>query len=227
MQALRRNHEADMSDSLPSKEQFFEWQWREAQHKFALVLINPNGSEYVLALCDRVVEVRNSLEPKPAASKELAKALQYALDYAAGRVGCVQHWKFVAEEALAKFARASAEPRTEWGGPTHICKNGKEQINRKENCHHCSEITYRAVDIAGDLFNVLEPVAKEIARLRTAPPPPVEHLRDALVHAVSVIQTWHNMGVPKAQRSELWDIYWKSAPEMVAIRNALTKEAGQ
>jgi hypothetical protein len=61
------------------------------------------------------------------------------------------------------------------------------------------------------------------AQVRAAPPPPVEHLRDALVHAVSVIQTWHNMSIPKAQRSELWDTYWKSAPEMVAIRNALTK----
>jgi hypothetical protein len=50
-----------------------------------------------------------------------------------------------------------------------------------------------------------------------------DQMRTALVHAVSVIQTWHNMSIPKAQRSELWDTYWKSAPEMVAIRNALTK----
>ena len=51
-----------------------------------------------------------------------------------------------------------------------------------------------------------------------------ERLRAALVKAVEVIQTWHNMGVPEKQRSELWDIYWRNAPELKQIREALTDE---
>jgi hypothetical protein len=50
----------------------------------------------------------------------------------------------------------------------------------------------------------------------------IEQLRAALVHAVEVIQTWHNMDIrPQSARSELWDIYWKNAPEMKPIRAAL------
>jgi regulator of replication initiation timing len=74
-----------------------------------------------------------------------------------------------AEEILTKYS--APEPCTVYGGEVHICKNGKYQINRKESCHHCSEITTRAVEIDGDLFNVPEPVAKAIARLRATPPP--------------------------------------------------------
>jgi hypothetical protein len=49
-----------------------------------------------------------------------------------------------------------------------------------------------------------------------------EQLRAALVHAVGVIQTWHNMGMSGKQASDLWDIYWRSAPEMKLIRDALS-----
>jgi hypothetical protein len=60
--------------------------------------------------------------------------------------------------------------------------------------------------------------------LRATPPPSaVPALRAALVHAVSVIQTWHNMGIPKKDRSALWDIYWRNSPEMQPIRAELTK----
>lgn len=48
-----------------------------------------------------------------------------------------------------------------------------------------------------------------------------DRLRAALVRSVSVIQTWHNMGVPEKQRSDLWDIYWRNAPELKQIREAL------
>jgi hypothetical protein len=48
-----------------------------------------------------------------------------------------------------------------------------------------------------------------------------DRLREALVHSVTVIQGWHNMGVPEKQRSELWDIYWRNAPELKPIRAAL------
>jgi hypothetical protein len=46
----------------PSNEQFsyLEWRTREVMNKFALVLVNPDGSEYVLAYSDRVAEVRDS-----------------------------------------------------------------------------------------------------------------------------------------------------------------------
>jgi hypothetical protein len=48
--------------------------------------------------------------------------------------------------------------------------------------------------------------------------------RAALVHAVSVIQQWHNGGLRGKDASELWDIYWRNAPEMKQIRDALTDE---
>lgn len=97
-----------------SNEQFFEWQRREAQDKFALVLVNPNGSEYVLALCDRIVEVRNSThEPKPAASKELL-----TVDQATGMLLRCAGYVLPKEKAdkLIEYIRALdrlAEPKPE------------------------------------------------------------------------------------------------------------------
>jgi hypothetical protein len=52
-----------------------------------------------------------------------------------------------------------------------------------------------------------------------------ERLRAALVKAVEVIQTWHNMGMSGKQASEMWDIYWRNAPEMKLIREALAEAA--
>lgn len=50
----------------------------------------------------------------------------------------------------------------------------------------------------------------------------IERLRSALVKSVAVIQTWHNQGIPVRECSKLWDIYWRNAPEMGLIREALT-----
>lgn len=47
----------------------------------------------------------------------------------------------------------------------------------------------------------------------------ITHLRGAVLKAVEVIQTWHNMG----GNESVWDIYWRSAPEMKPIREALAK----
>lgn len=47
-------------------------------------------------------------------------------------------------------------------------------------------------------------------------------LEAALVQAVDCIRVWHNMGVPVTQCSELWDLYWRNAPEMKPIREALS-----
>lgn len=41
-------------------------------------------------------------------------------------------------------------------------------------------------------------------------------LEDALRQAVEVIKTWHNM-----DGSDVWDIYYRNAPEMRSIRDAL------
>jgi len=49
----------------------------------------------------------------------------------------------------------------------------------------------------------------------------IDRLRDALVKSVAVVQGWHNMGLGKSA-SILWDIYWRSSPEMKPIREALT-----
>jgi hypothetical protein len=50
----------------------------------------------------------------------------------------------------------------------------------------------------------------------------IELLRSALVKSVATIQTWHNQGIPVRECSKLWDIYWRNAPEMKPIREALT-----
>jgi hypothetical protein len=52
-----------------------------------------------------------------------------------------------------------------------------------------------------------------------------DQLRAALVHAVEVIQTWHNTGIPRREHSDMWDIYWRNAPEMKAIREALKSQS--
>lgn len=49
-------------------------------------------------------------------------------------------------------------------------------------------------------------------------------MRAALVKAVEVIQSWHNLECGKKKASELWDIYWRNSPEMKPIREALTDE---
>ena len=49
----------------------------------------------------------------------------------------------------------------------------------------------------------------------------IEQQRAALVKSVEVIQTWHNQGIPVRECSKLWDIYWRNAPEMKPIREAL------
>jgi len=49
----------------------------------------------------------------------------------------------------------------------------------------------------------------------------INSLRAALVKSVEVIRTWHNQGIPVRECSKLWDIYWRNAPEMKQIREAL------
>lgn len=50
-----------------------------------------------------------------------------------------------------------------------------------------------------------------------------DKLRAALLKAVECVQTWRNMGVPSKEASTLWDIYWRNAPEMKQIREALQR----
>ena len=64
--------------------------------------------------------------------------------------------------------------------------------------------------------------AAEIHRLNVE----YEVMRRALVGAVAVIQTWHNMGAGK-DASTLWDIYWRNAPEIKPIRAALASAHNQ
>lgn len=52
-----------------------------------------------------------------------------------------------------------------------------------------------------------------------------DRLQDALIHAVSCIQTWHNMGLNAKDSSEMWKLYWRAAPEMKPIREALSGAA--
>ena len=57
----------------------------------------------------------------------------------------------------------------------------------------------------------------------------IEKLRETLVGAVDVIRTWHNMGLPEkgpGSASSMWDIYWRNAPEIRPIREALRAPNG-
>ena len=72
-------------------------------------------------------------------------------------------------------------------------------------------------EYAADGGALLREAADEIDRLTADN----KVLREALVGAVDCIREWHNMGVPQKERSQLWDIYWRNAPEMKAIRAAL------
>jgi hypothetical protein len=132
---------------------------------------------------EKAIEFLERAEPKPAASKEILDDIMADVQSFASAWSLIDsrfdggHGLQAAMDEKAELrARiekliTAPEPCTVYGGEVHICKNGKYQINRKESCHHCSEITTRAVEIDGDLFNVPEPVAKAIARLRAAPPP--------------------------------------------------------
>lgn len=50
-----------------------------------------------------------------------------------------------------------------------------------------------------------------------------DRLRAALTGAVEVIKTWHNMG----GNESVWPIYWRRAPEMRPIREALAGAADE
>jgi hypothetical protein len=65
------------------------------------------------------------------------------------------------------------------------------------------------------------PVGTTAAQMREAADR-LEMLRAALIGAIEVIQTWHNMGLAGKHASEMWDIYWRNAPEMKPIREALS-----
>ena len=67
-------------------------------------------------------------------------------------------------------------------------------------------------------FSGLVPTREE--RRTDAVAADARRLRAALLKAVEVIQTWHNMDAGK-DASALWDIYWRNAPEMKPIREAL------
>lgn len=52
-------------------------------------------------------------------------------------------------------------------------------------------------------------------------------LREALLKAVELIQSWHNMGMSGKMASDTWDIYWRNAPELKLIREALLNAKGR
>lgn len=78
-------------------------------------------------------------------------------------------------------------------------------------------------------FNYMSRLEKERSELRsalTAEAKQAERLRQALVHSVSLIQEWHNIGMSPKVASDTWDIYWRNAPELKPIRAAMEKANG-
>lgn len=82
------------------------------------------------------------------------------------------------------------------------------------------------LDDAGDEFQRLFGYAMELSLALTAEAKQAERLRQALVHSVSLIQEWHNIGMSPKVASDTWDIYWRNAPELKPIRAAMEKANG-
>jgi hypothetical protein len=49
----------------------------------------------------------------------------------------------------------------------------------------------------------------------------MEQWRGTLIAAVKIIKDWHNIRLGLCHQQEAWSIYWRNAPEMAPIREAL------
>lgn len=98
--------------------------------------------------------------------------------------------------------------------PLHLPPEDFYHATKREAVEYWNERTARGKE------RITSAITAEVAELRRD----AESKRSALVGAVDCIREWHNMGVPEKQRSELWDIYWRNAPEMKAIRAALGEQ---
>jgi hypothetical protein len=87
------------------------------------------------------------------------------------------------------------------------------------NWHPSLISALRRAAAAGD--QICGAAADALESLNPPKPPGDMVPRAALLQAVDAIREWHNMGVPEKQRSKLWDLYWRNAPEMKPIREAL------
>lgn len=67
------------------------------------------------------------------------------------------------------------------------------------------------------LVNYIKDGNEALAAFQSQAAGRIRMLEDALRQAVKVITTWHNMG----GADDVWDIYYRNAPEMKAIRDIL------
>jgi len=115
------------------------------------------------------------------------------------------------ESALATSAARVAELEAECA--VHVEALQQYQREQERDSEHLANVT--ALAMAGTRAGADYEARLEASASRE------RGLREALVHAVSVIQDWHNMGVATKEASHLWDIYWRNAPELTPIRAAL------
>jgi hypothetical protein len=153
-------------------------------------------------------------------SKELVKSLR---DYSEGPTF---YWGPICQKAAEEIERLQRELAASAAQYQEACDDANRFARERDEARASSEPSVEYVMKPSEAAVFAKVRRQHI--VSTAPPPSaVPALRAALVHAVSVIQTWHNMGIPKKDRSALWDIYWRNSPEMQPIRAELTKEAGQ
>lgn len=105
-------------------------------------------------------------------------------------------------------------------------------MNTPQSTDLVAQLRVHATDTAWVRDSLMHAAATEIERLRkdasswqTAAETitdvkneRIEKLEDALAKAVEVIRVWHNMG----GNESVWDIYWRNAPEMKPIREAVS-----
>jgi hypothetical protein len=160
-------------------------------------------------------------------SKELVKSLR---DYSEGPTF---YWGPICQKAAEEIERLQRELAASAAQYQEACDDANRFARERDEARASSEprgireALQSAADALRNMGCAFDADEAEEALRATPPPSAVPALRAALVHAVSVIQTWHNMGIPKKDRSALWDIYWRNSPEMQPIRAELTKEAGQ
>ena len=105
---------------------------------------------------------------------------------------------------------------------------------RSETAVDIAELLEEAVDALTKAYQTNDGISAEYVKARlalqdaqhalTAKDEHAAAMRKAVLQAIEVIQGWHNMGMSGKVASDTWDIYWRNAPEMKPIREAL-KEA--
>lgn len=90
-----------------------------------------------------------------------------------------------------------------------------EALNYANSTMKGVPLELRSAHVAA-LVNYIKDGNEALAACQSQAAGRIRMLEDALRQAVEVIKTWHNM-----DGSDVWDIYYRNAPEMKALRDIL------